>query len=57
MGYLGGVPAPSSHCSTLIEIPSASHENDLSIAPVVKMDVTNLNYFENSTDNIANLSK
>jgi hypothetical protein len=55
MGYLGGVPAPSSHC--IIEIPSASQENDLSIAPVVNMDVTNLNYFENSTDNIANLSK
>jgi len=35
--YLGGVLAPSSHCSILIETPLAGKdywENDLSIAPM-----------------------
>ncbi len=40
-GYLGGVLAPLSHCSMLIETPlavEAGQENDLSIAPVLTMD-------------------
>ena len=42
--YLGGVLAPSSHCSIPIEVHlagEASWENDVSIAQVATMDSTN----------------
>jgi hypothetical protein len=54
---LSGVLAPSSHCGILIETlltGKAVLENDLSMAPVATMDLTNSTNCDNEIDSQGN---